>query len=417
MDAFKWKLLTILKSRGLSHLKTRKDFPPDALLEVYQQLLNETPGTLLSNELWITSRNSRDWLNKVNTYARSLAAMSMVGYVLGLGDRHLDNILIDFRTGHVTHIDFNVCFDKGASLRVPETVPFRLTQNLEKALGVTSVEGTFRVTCEEVLKSVRHKATTLMMILEAFAWDPLTEWVGDRKDEKEKVSLERVSQMLSLYVHLRGMSWSSALTTFDSKLASLMKSLSNAVEFDRLSKRHRDAHLKWKAQRDQTMNELSRVYDQARDITSVYASMASQCLKDLEEVTARRVTLDQARTQCLLWQQRHASLFLSLSSLPPLTSLSSHRSSLLPLLSSSSSLLSCGFAPQILEDFLSCDTQFVTSVQSLLSVCQDSLEILHCYRDCVKKLCSDQREEEGEREGERGKKRKGRQRKKEEKKK
>ena len=40
----------------------------------------------------------------------------------------------------VVHIDYNVCFEKGKSLRVPERVPFRLTQNIETALGITGVE-------------------------------------------------------------------------------------------------------------------------------------------------------------------------------------------------------------------------------------------------------------------------------------
>ena len=41
-------------------------------------------------------------------------------YIFGLGDRHLDNILLDVATGEVVHIDYNVCFEKGARLRVPE---------------------------------------------------------------------------------------------------------------------------------------------------------------------------------------------------------------------------------------------------------------------------------------------------------
>ena len=40
----------------------------------------------------------------------------------------------------VVHIDYNVCFEKGRSLRVPEKVPFRMSQNLEQALGLTGVE-------------------------------------------------------------------------------------------------------------------------------------------------------------------------------------------------------------------------------------------------------------------------------------
>lgn len=39
--------------------------------------------------------------------------MSMVGYVLGLGDRHLGNILLTMSTGKVVHIDFGDSFDVG----------------------------------------------------------------------------------------------------------------------------------------------------------------------------------------------------------------------------------------------------------------------------------------------------------------
>jgi phosphatidylinositol kinase/protein kinase (PI-3 family) len=40
----------------------------------------------------------------------------------------------------VVHIDYNVCFEKGKTLRVPEKVPFRMTPNIRTALGVTGVE-------------------------------------------------------------------------------------------------------------------------------------------------------------------------------------------------------------------------------------------------------------------------------------
>lgn len=40
----------------------------------------------------------------------------------------------------VVHIDYNVCFEKGKTLRVPEKVPFRMTPNLRRALGVTGIE-------------------------------------------------------------------------------------------------------------------------------------------------------------------------------------------------------------------------------------------------------------------------------------
>lgn len=57
-----------------------------------------------------------------------------MGYLLGLGDRHLDNILLDKHTGRVVHIDYNIVFDMGQQLRVPEIVPFRLTHTLQVRL-------------------------------------------------------------------------------------------------------------------------------------------------------------------------------------------------------------------------------------------------------------------------------------------
>jgi len=38
--------------------------------------------------------------------------MSFVGYVLGLGDRHAENILLDATSGAAVHVDFNCLFEK-----------------------------------------------------------------------------------------------------------------------------------------------------------------------------------------------------------------------------------------------------------------------------------------------------------------
>ena len=74
------------------------------------------------------------------------------------------------------HVDYNVCFEKGKSLRVPEKVPFRMTQNIESACGFTGVEGLFRLSCEEILKILRRGRETLLTLLEAFVYDPLIDW-------------------------------------------------------------------------------------------------------------------------------------------------------------------------------------------------------------------------------------------------
>ena len=53
------------------------------------------------------------WQKKKQNYAKSVATSSIVGYIVGLGDRHVQNILIDTQTAEVIHIDLGVAFDQG----------------------------------------------------------------------------------------------------------------------------------------------------------------------------------------------------------------------------------------------------------------------------------------------------------------
>lgn len=136
-------------------------------------------------------------------YSGSVAAMSMVGHILGLGDRHLDNILVDFSSGEIVHIDYNICFDKGQRLKVPEIVPFRLTQTIEAALGLTGIEGNFRAYCEAVLGVLRKNKDMLLMLLEVFVWDPLIEWTrGDFHDDAAIAGEERKGMELAVSLSL-----------------------------------------------------------------------------------------------------------------------------------------------------------------------------------------------------------------------
>jgi len=52
-------------------------------------------------ELWCSSGSATEWWLVTQTYARSTAVMSIIGYVIGLGDRHLDNVLVDLTSGEV----------------------------------------------------------------------------------------------------------------------------------------------------------------------------------------------------------------------------------------------------------------------------------------------------------------------------
>jgi serine/threonine-protein kinase ATR len=89
-------------------------------------------------ELW---REPAAWFAARTAFSHTAAVWSMVGHVVGLGDRHGENILFDSTTGDAVHVDFSCLFDKGLELELPERVPFRLTQNLVDGLGVGGYEG------------------------------------------------------------------------------------------------------------------------------------------------------------------------------------------------------------------------------------------------------------------------------------
>ncbi|XP_074906086.1 serine-protein kinase ATM isoform X3 [Buteo buteo] len=116
------------------------------------------------------------WFEKRLAYTRSVATSSIVGYILGLGDRHVQNILIDEQTAELVHIDLGVAFEQGKILPTPETVPFRLTRDIVDGMGITGVEGVFRRCCEKTMTVMRNSQEALLTIVEVLLYDPLFDW-------------------------------------------------------------------------------------------------------------------------------------------------------------------------------------------------------------------------------------------------
>ena len=182
---------------GINMEAPRKSWNQEKLLKIHDKLVKSTPKDLLSREIWLLSPTSMVQFYRKQAISRSCAVASMLGYIIGLGDRHLDNVLVDMKTSEFVHIDYNVCFEKGQRFKIPETVPFRLTQNITHAIEMSL----FKNSASDTLNILKLNSETLLTLLDAFLYDPIFDWTLDIENEQfelakkkndEKAAIDRV---------------------------------------------------------------------------------------------------------------------------------------------------------------------------------------------------------------------------------
>ncbi|BAM40519.1 uncharacterized protein TOT_020000774 [Theileria orientalis strain Shintoku] len=134
----------------------------------------------------------------------SCSLWSIFGYILGLGDRHSENILLNVKHGNLVHVDFDCLFDKGVSLLVPEIVPFRLTPTLIQNLGITgvNVNGLYYTNCLNFMKLLMTNKEVIKLVLFNFIMDPLIKWNNIRNKITSKLT-SHLNVFISVPVYTR----------------------------------------------------------------------------------------------------------------------------------------------------------------------------------------------------------------------
>lgn len=113
--------MTKMKEAG-EYLKQNghADEAKEKVKELFKTVLADMPP-VLRHAFYQRHKTPALWFDSRLNYTRSVATTSIGGHILGLGDRHASNILVDETTGELVHIDLGIAFDQvGPSVTAPQ---------------------------------------------------------------------------------------------------------------------------------------------------------------------------------------------------------------------------------------------------------------------------------------------------------
>ncbi|CAH0476370.1 unnamed protein product [Peronospora belbahrii] len=135
------------------------------------------PADLLRRQLLGLGTSFEAFLLVRDNFLKSLSVFSACSYILGIGDRHLDNFLFDLASGHIIGIDFGVSFGAGASvLPVPELIPFRYTRQMEFVFQPYDGTNLLSQEMQVVFEALRAKRQVIESVMNVFLHEPLLDW-------------------------------------------------------------------------------------------------------------------------------------------------------------------------------------------------------------------------------------------------
>ncbi|KAI8075324.1 hypothetical protein BC940DRAFT_249003 [Gongronella butleri] len=151
--------------------------PRNPVVTNFQQLTEQFPLDILRGYLLKLASSPEAFIFMRNKYAHDLAAISIAGYLLGIGDRHLENIMINKTNGSLLAIDFGHAFGSATELLpVPEMMPFRLTRQLVGVLEPLGITGILEVAMTHILDGIISEKEVLLNVMDVFVKEPLLDW-------------------------------------------------------------------------------------------------------------------------------------------------------------------------------------------------------------------------------------------------
>ncbi|KAI8997006.1 hypothetical protein BDB01DRAFT_840542 [Pilobolus umbonatus] len=143
----------------------------------YQQISRQIQPTVLKDYLMKLASSPEAFIFIRRYFAHSLACISIFGYILGIGDRHLENFLLDLSSGRLIPIDFGHAFGSATELLpVPELVPFRMTPQLVGVLEPLGICNLLETPMINLLSAIQANKDLLLNTMTVFVKEPSLDW-------------------------------------------------------------------------------------------------------------------------------------------------------------------------------------------------------------------------------------------------
>lgn len=135
------------------------------------------PADLLKRAFLKMSAGPAAFLALRSHFASSHALICISHWILGIGDRHLNNFMVSMETGGMVGIDFGHAFGSATQfIPVPELMPFRLTRQFISLMLPMKETGILCSVMVHALRAFRSRPDLLTSTLDVFVKDPSFSW-------------------------------------------------------------------------------------------------------------------------------------------------------------------------------------------------------------------------------------------------
>ncbi|KAJ8369167.1 hypothetical protein SKAU_G00091950 [Synaphobranchus kaupii] len=135
------------------------------------------PEDLLRRAFLKMSRTPEAFLFLRSHFSSSHALICISQWILGIGDRHLSNFMVNLETGGAIGIDFGHAFGSATQfLAVPELMPFRLTRQFLSLMQPMRESGLIQSVMVHSLRAFRADPDLLLNTMDIFVKEPSLDW-------------------------------------------------------------------------------------------------------------------------------------------------------------------------------------------------------------------------------------------------